>query len=345
MGGGPPGLRFTCPSHSSRSPRPGPDLLADAARQLPSPQKSPAPSVPPTRCPRKHSPFCWSSMPSVRRPVRVVYFVEGYSFGGVERHLLHLLDALDRQRFEPVVLGVMADELEEELERSPSPACSPGANPGQCGHPGIHPGLPGDPAARPVVFHAMLSHSFAAQYALLRPSPFDPVDRHHRPPADAVGNRAAISPPCDPAGGGRRGPAVRVDQGRADPTGSAARLQRDRGQRDRLARAVLTRGGQGATGNRPRRDRDRRLDAPRGLEAPRADRRCRSPAPRRRRRDPRRGPRRGAAPNIGEGGGLRLPGSAPTRSASFPPSTSSSILAPRTISPWPSWRPWQRASR
>lgn len=108
-----------------------------------------------------------SSMPSVRRPVRVVYFVEGYSFGGVERHLLHLVDALDRQRFEPVVLGVMADELEEELNARHLPPVRLERIRGNADLPGFVRAFRAIREARPVVFHAMLSHSFAAQYALL----------------------------------------------------------------------------------------------------------------------------------------------------------------------------------
>ncbi len=106
-------------------------------------------------------------MPSVRRPVRVVYFVEGYSFGGVERHLLHLLDALDRQRFEPVVLGVMADELEEELNARHLPPVRLERIRGNADIRGFIRAFRAIRTARPVVFHAMLSHSFAAQYALL----------------------------------------------------------------------------------------------------------------------------------------------------------------------------------
>ena len=108
-----------------------------------------------------------SSKPSLKYPVRVVYFVEGYSFGGVERHLLHLLDELDRQRFDPIVLGVMADELEQELQARHVPLLRLAPVRSGIDVPGFIRAFRAVQKAHPVVFHAMLSHTYAAQYALL----------------------------------------------------------------------------------------------------------------------------------------------------------------------------------
>jgi len=96
-----------------------------------------------------------------------VYFVEGYSFGGLERHLLHLLDELDRQRFDPIVLGVMADELEQELHARHLPFHRLERIRGNFDMPGFIRAFRAVREARPVVFHVMLSHTHAAQYALL----------------------------------------------------------------------------------------------------------------------------------------------------------------------------------
>jgi glycosyltransferase involved in cell wall biosynthesis len=103
----------------------------------------------------------------VQYPVRVLYFVEGYSFGGVERHLLGLLDDLDRARFEPMVLGVMADELVPELEARHVPVVRLERIRGNGDLRGFARAFRAIRRARPVVFHAMLSHSHAAQYAIL----------------------------------------------------------------------------------------------------------------------------------------------------------------------------------
>ena len=100
-------------------------------------------------------------------PVRVVYYVEGYSFGGVERHLLGLLDDLDRQRFEPTVIGVMADELEQELSSRHVPVVRLARIRGNFDLPGFFRAFRALRRARPVIFHAMLSHSHAAQYAIM----------------------------------------------------------------------------------------------------------------------------------------------------------------------------------
>jgi glycosyltransferase involved in cell wall biosynthesis len=103
----------------------------------------------------------------VKYPIRVVYFVEGYSFGGVERHLLHLLDDLDRGRFGPTVIGVMADELEQELDARRVPVVRLERIKGNGDIGGFVRAFRALQNARPVVFHAMLSHSHAAQYAIL----------------------------------------------------------------------------------------------------------------------------------------------------------------------------------
>ena len=108
-----------------------------------------------------------SSKPSVQYPIRVVYYVEGYAFGGVERHLLHLLDELDRRRFDPMVLGVMADELEPELVARHVPVVRLDRIRGNFDIPGFIRAFRAIRKARPVVFHAMLSHSHAAQYAVM----------------------------------------------------------------------------------------------------------------------------------------------------------------------------------
>ena len=104
---------------------------------------------------------------NLQYPVRVVYYVEGYSFGGVERHLLGLLDDLDRHRFEPTVIGVMADELEQELSSRHVPVVRLGRIRGNFDLPGFFRAFRALRRARPVIFHAMLSHSHAAQYAIM----------------------------------------------------------------------------------------------------------------------------------------------------------------------------------
>jgi glycosyltransferase involved in cell wall biosynthesis len=101
------------------------------------------------------------------RPFRLTYYVEGDIFGGVERHLLHLLDELDRDRFEPMVLGVMADELEQEVTARQVPLVRLERIRGNSDIQGFLRAARAVHQARPVVFHAMLSHSYAAQYALM----------------------------------------------------------------------------------------------------------------------------------------------------------------------------------
>jgi glycosyltransferase involved in cell wall biosynthesis len=103
----------------------------------------------------------------VNHPVQVVYFVEGYIFGGVERHLLHLLDHLDRDRYEPIVIGVMPDELVEELRTRGQIFVRLDRIRNEIDLPGFTRAFQAVRNAHPVVFHAMLSHSHAAQYALV----------------------------------------------------------------------------------------------------------------------------------------------------------------------------------
>lgn len=103
----------------------------------------------------------------MKYPVRVAYFLEGYTFGGVERHLLHLLDGLDRERYDPVVLGVMADEMRLELDARHVPVVRLERIRNEVDLPGFFRAARAVRRARPAVFHAMLSHSYAAQYALI----------------------------------------------------------------------------------------------------------------------------------------------------------------------------------
>jgi glycosyltransferase involved in cell wall biosynthesis len=119
----------------------------------------------------------------------VAYYVEGDTFGGVERHLLHLLDELDRERFTPMVLGVMADDLRRELEARNVPVVSL-----ERAHSKVEVRKWLQIAravygARPDVFHAMLSHSYAAQYALAaavtRRTPAVVVTAHLPTPSDS----------------------------------------------------------------------------------------------------------------------------------------------------------------
>jgi glycosyltransferase involved in cell wall biosynthesis len=103
----------------------------------------------------------------VKRPVRVVYFVEGSTFDDVDRQLLHLLDEVDRDRFDPMVVGVMTDELEGELRNRKVPVERLERIRGAGHLRGYAAAAKTVRRARPVVFHAMLSESYATQYALL----------------------------------------------------------------------------------------------------------------------------------------------------------------------------------
>ena len=48
---------------------------------------------------------------------RVVYNVESNAFGGVERHLVTLVEHLARRRFEPMVLGRAPETVLRALAR------------------------------------------------------------------------------------------------------------------------------------------------------------------------------------------------------------------------------------
>lgn len=100
-------------------------------------------------------------------PIRVTYYVEGDTFGGVERHLLHLLDELDRERFDPMVLGVMAEDLRRELDARHVPLVPLARTRSKADVLGWFRVARAVQRARPDVFHAMLSQTYAAQYALV----------------------------------------------------------------------------------------------------------------------------------------------------------------------------------
>jgi glycosyltransferase involved in cell wall biosynthesis len=121
------------------------------------------------RAPTTRAPTVPAAAPAAPagRPVRVTYCVEGDVFGGVERHTLALLDELDRERFEPTVIGVMADEMSQELaaRHIPSVRLERIRNKADVG--GWRQVRRAVRRARPEVFHAMLSQSYACQYALL----------------------------------------------------------------------------------------------------------------------------------------------------------------------------------
>lgn len=105
--------------------------------------------------------------PILPGPVRVAYYVEGAEFGGVERHLLTLLGSLDRARFDPVVTGVMVPEMADAVaqlgvEVRPLPFVRSKVH--LLTWAKVSRGVR---RLRPAVFHAMLSQSYAGQYALL----------------------------------------------------------------------------------------------------------------------------------------------------------------------------------
>ncbi len=103
----------------------------------------------------------------VGAPVRVTYYVEGDTFGGVERHLLHVLDELDRARFAPMVLGVMADETSDAIKARNVPVVRLDRVTSKFDARGWLRMAGAVRRARPDVFHAMLSQSYGAQYSLL----------------------------------------------------------------------------------------------------------------------------------------------------------------------------------
>ncbi len=102
-----------------------------------------------------------------RGPVRVVYYVEGEEFGGVEQHLLTVLGHLDRERFEPTVLGVMPDRLAGELAAAGIEVTRFSRVRHKWDVAGWFAVVRAVRRARPTVFHAMLSQSYGAPYALV----------------------------------------------------------------------------------------------------------------------------------------------------------------------------------
>lgn len=101
------------------------------------------------------------------RRARVVYYCEGDEFGGAERNLLDLLQHLDRTRFEPEVLGVMAPRLLAAVKDLGVPVMAMNRVRSKVDLANWFRVSKQVWRSRPAVFHAMLSHSFAAQYALL----------------------------------------------------------------------------------------------------------------------------------------------------------------------------------
>jgi glycosyltransferase involved in cell wall biosynthesis len=97
---------------------------------------------------------------------RVVYHVESNAFGGVERHLVTLVQHLDRRRFEPVVLGrapesvrrALAD-LDVEMVAFPQVTSKWDLR-------ALASSLTAVRRLHPAIFHNMQSHSFSGQYAL-----------------------------------------------------------------------------------------------------------------------------------------------------------------------------------
>ena len=98
--------------------------------------------------------------------VRVAYSVEGDVFGGVERHLVTVLQHLDRLHYEPVVVGRAARELRTELQ---------GLNVEFVALPEVTSKWDVRSWVRvlgvvrrlhPQIFHGMQSHSFSGNYAL-----------------------------------------------------------------------------------------------------------------------------------------------------------------------------------
>ncbi|HMK62335.1 MAG TPA: glycosyltransferase family 4 protein [Acidimicrobiales bacterium] len=106
-------------------------------------------------------------MTEARTPRRVVYYVEGGTFAGTERHLCALVAHLDRSRFDPVVLGVMHDLLEEEMQKLSVPVVRLAPVRSKFDIPAWLGVVAAVRRARPVIFHGMLSQTFAGSYALL----------------------------------------------------------------------------------------------------------------------------------------------------------------------------------
>lgn len=107
---------------------------------------------------------------AVHRPgpaaARIVYYVEGDEFGGVERHLLDVLGRLDRSRFDPIVMGVMHPELVSRLPDLKVPARVLPRVRSKFDHRSWRQVRAAIRDEHPAILHAMLSHSFADQYAI-----------------------------------------------------------------------------------------------------------------------------------------------------------------------------------
>ncbi len=96
----------------------------------------------------------------------MAYNIEGDVFGGVERHLVTLLHHLDRHRYEPVVVGRGAQELQSELKALqvpfvPLPEVASKWDVRAWGRV-----LGMIRRFHPQIFHGMQSHSFSGHYAL-----------------------------------------------------------------------------------------------------------------------------------------------------------------------------------
>ncbi len=170
---------------------------------------------------------------------------------------------------------------------------------------GVLPGLPSAPESPPSDLPCdALAFPCCAVRDHGRHRPPDPGGDDHSTSPDPIGKSDAAAPgSVHPSGGRHAGPPLRVDEGRARTVGRPARLLRNRGERHRSAGTPLSPGGPGATGDRQRREGDRRFHAAGRLEASRPDHRRRPRAPRNRRRHPGRGARRGSAALVGEGCG------------------------------------------
>lgn len=99
-------------------------------------------------------------------PLRVAYGVEGDTFGGVERHLVTLLEHLDRGHYEPTVLGRAPEQLQKELRQLDVEFMGVPEVSSKWDTRAWRAVFGAMRRLRPQVFHAMQSHSFSGQYAL-----------------------------------------------------------------------------------------------------------------------------------------------------------------------------------
>ncbi len=98
---------------------------------------------------------------------RVFYYVEAGAFGGAARSLLGLMAGLDRARFSPVVLGAMPDRLADALGELEVPVVRLPAVGSKRDVRAWAAVIAAVRRSRPVVFHAMVSHPYAAPYGIL----------------------------------------------------------------------------------------------------------------------------------------------------------------------------------